>query len=264
LARSSGWAGRIAVVADLPFQPIYEGNPDVDEILSPSVQSLRRFRPDAVLNLHGGTRSAWLTAASGARWRAGFAHYRFQALYNVRIPRAQEILGVHRKVHTAEHAASAMFHLGVPPQPVPRAKLNAAPVSRPRPYAVIHPLAATSAKTWPASNFIETARSLDLDAVFIGSPADDLTPFRGFECVQRPLRETMALIAGASLFLGNDSGPAHLAAAFGVPSVVLFGPSDEVVWAPWRTVSRVLKDPDVSRISADSVRAAVLSLGVAA
>ena len=45
---------------------------------------------------------------------------------------------------------------------------------------------------------------------------------------------------GASLFVGNDSGPAHMAAAFGVPVVVLFGPSDPVTWAPWRTINQVV------------------------
>ncbi len=76
--------------------------------------ALRAWRPRLCLNLHGGTRSAWLTALSGARWRAGFGHFRHQLVYNVRIPRAQEILGVERTVHTAEHLASAMFWLGAP------------------------------------------------------------------------------------------------------------------------------------------------------
>ena len=60
----------------------------------------------------GGTRSAQLTIASRSPTRAGFEHFRFQQIYNVRIPRAQQILNVDRKVHTAEHLASAMFYLG--------------------------------------------------------------------------------------------------------------------------------------------------------
>jgi heptosyltransferase-3 len=46
-------------------------------------------------------------------------------MYNVRIPRAQDILGVDRHVHTAEHLASAMFYLGVPRCEIPRARLFA-------------------------------------------------------------------------------------------------------------------------------------------
>ncbi len=43
--------------------------------------------------------------------------------------------------------------------------------------------------------------------------------------------DVKSLMAGASLFIGNDSGPAHIAAAFGVPVVVIFGSSDPVTWA---------------------------------
>jgi heptosyltransferase-3 len=68
-------------------------------------------------------------------------------------------------------------------------------------------------------------------------------------------------MSGASLFIGNDSGPAHVAAAFGVPVVVLFGPSDPVAWAPWRTQSRVVTSrEDIMRIQVSEVIAAAESL----
>ncbi len=47
------------------------------------------------------------------------------------------------------------------------------------------------------------------------------------------------LLGGATVFVGNDSGPAHMAAAFGVPVVVLYGSSDPVIWAPWRTKNAI-------------------------
>ena len=98
----------VAVVVEPRFRAIFEGNPDVDEILPPELGALRRARPDLCLNFHGGPRSAWLTALSGARLRAGFGHFQGQAAYNIRVPRAQEILNVNRTVHTAEHLASAI------------------------------------------------------------------------------------------------------------------------------------------------------------
>ena len=116
---------RLAVVVEARFAAVYEGNPEVDEIVQPETEPLRRWHPWLAINLHGGTRSAQLTMSSRAPLRAGFAHFRFQAIYNVRIPRAQEILGVERKVHTAEHIASAMFYLGAPPCEIPRARLEA-------------------------------------------------------------------------------------------------------------------------------------------
>ena len=52
----------------------------------------------------------------------------------------------------------------------------------------------------------------------------------------------MSLISGAELFVGNDSGPAHIAAAFGIPTTVIFGASDPAIWGPWRTAGTVISD----------------------
>jgi len=236
----------IAIVVEDRFRPLFEGNPDVSEILGPDWGAVRKWRPDLCLNLHGGGRSAWITALSGARFRAGFAHFRYAWMYNVRIPRAQEILGVDRKVHTAEHLASAAFYLGAERVEIPRARLFTQKARTPRPpYVVIHPMAAAADKTWPAERFAEAARYLEqaweLEPVFIGGPGENLSAFHGWNTVAgAPLTEIKSLLAGASLFLGNDSGPAHMAAAFGIPVVVIFGSSDPVVWAPWRTPAEVL------------------------
>src|ERR1700732_3337521 len=136
---------KIAVMVEDRFAPVFAGNPDIDQILAPNIGSLAPFRPQLALNLHRGATSVRLMLAAAAGLRAGFGHFRFQPMYNVRIPRAQEILGVDRKVHTAEHLAPAVFSLGVPQAEIPRARLFAAPHSRQRPYAVLHPFASEPA-----------------------------------------------------------------------------------------------------------------------
>jgi ADP-heptose:LPS heptosyltransferase len=240
---------RVAVFVENRFREVFEDNPDLAEIHPPELAGLRRFRPQLCLNLHGGTRSAWMTELSGARYRAGFGHYRQQFVYNVRIPRAQEILHVDRKVHTAEHLASAIFFLGAPVGEIRRAKLVAGdgvPIPVEDASAVIHAVAATSEKTWAAAHFLAIAAHLaqsGLAPVFIGAPGDDLAPFRQYRTVQGSLSEVKRLLACAALFVGNDSGPAHMAAAFGVPSVVIFGPSDPAIWGPWRTACEVVTSP---------------------
>lgn len=256
---------RVSVMVEDRFRELFEGNPDIDEILPPQLSRLRRPRPHLCLNLHGGTRSAWMTAGSGACHRAGFGHFRGQVVYNVRIPRAQKILRVDRKVHTAEHLASAMFYLGAPITEIPRARLVAA--ARPGPCAVIHPVAATPAKTWHAEGFLEAACHLKAsgsDVIFIGGPADDLSPFRAFRTLAgAPLAEIKSLLASASVFLGNDSGPAHMAAAFGIPSVVLFAASDPAIWGPWRTPSEVIAAPaGIAQIRVEPVLEALTRLRV--
>jgi heptosyltransferase-3 len=227
---------RLNIVVEPRFAAVFAGNPDIEEIVEPSLTAARGSQ--LCLNLHGGSRSIWTTAVSGATIRAGFAHHAGSWIYNAKIPRAQQILGEERVVHTAEHLASAMFYLGVPQTDIPRARLYAKPwPDAPARYAVIHPFASAPEKQWPADWFIEVMRTLDLEPIVIGAPADDFSAFAQFRCVTGPLEQTKQILSGASLFLGNDSGPAHMAAAFGVPVVVLYGSSDPVVWAPWRTRS---------------------------
>jgi ADP-heptose:LPS heptosyltransferase len=270
----------IAVVVEDRFREIFQGSPDIAELLPPQPSALAKWRPHLVLNFHGGTRSMWLTATSRARIRAGFAHHAYSFLYNVRIPRAQQILGEERAVHTAEHLASAMFWLGVPKTEIPRAKL-AVPALQTRsvapsgaanpasPYAVLHPFASAPEKTWPAENFLAIARQLHdahLEPVIIAGPADDASPFAEFNVHRNsPLSQIKALMSGAQLFVGNDSGPAHIAAAFGVPVVVLFGPSNPVTWAPWRTEAQVLTSREgMAGIALAQVSAAIDALRVQA
>ena len=257
----------IAVVSEDRFADVFRNNPDIARVLPPSAGALRSFAPQLCLNLHGGTRSARLTLLSGARFRAGFEIFRPGWIYNTPIPTAQEILGIPRRVHTAEHAASTVFYLGVPIGEVPRARLFP-PIGRsghapPGPYAVIHPLAATPEKTWPAASFVELARhirsKLNLEPLIIGGPGEDMSTFAAFRTLGgAPLAEVARLMRHAALFVGNDSGPAHMAAAFGVPEVVFFGPSDSEIWAPWQTAASVLEaDGPIGSITLDRAIAEV-------
>ncbi|HEV8145658.1 MAG TPA: glycosyltransferase family 9 protein [Bryobacteraceae bacterium] len=262
LLKAHRWDLHIHVIVEPQFREVFEGNRDVDEVCEKVPSS------DLVLNFHGGTRSMLMTAASRAPVRVGFAHHRFGFIYTHRIPTAQEILGVDRKVHTAEHLASAMFWLGVPRTEIPDARVSSKSHPEKLPYAVIHPFAATPQKTWPAERFLAIARHLrasaGLESVFIAGPGDDPAPFSEFRVyVNESLDRVKALIYSADVFIGNDSGPAHIAAACGRPVVVLFGPSDPVVWAPWRTESRVLASPaGIERISVEQVIEAVVALKV--
>src|SRR5262249_51407175 len=122
---------KISIIVEPHFGPVFEGNPEIDEVRETARSA------DLALNFHGGTRSMLMTLRS--RFRAGFGHHSGSLIYTHRIPRAQEILGIERPVHTAEHLASAMFWMGVPQTEIPRAKLFAAPFEKRR--TVIHPFA---------------------------------------------------------------------------------------------------------------------------
>jgi ADP-heptose:LPS heptosyltransferase len=116
---------------------------------------------------------------------------------------------------------------------------------------------------------VEVGRHLQrsgLEPVFIGAMSDDLSAFQEFRTLRgAPLSDIKNLLAQASLFIGNDSGPAHMAAAFGLPVVVIFGPSDPEIWAPWRTASEVITAGDhIAEVPPARVIEALARLRVAA
>ena len=252
---------RIHVAMDEQFADLLAGQPDIDSVLPLAggsgikakaglVRRIRALRPRLCVDMHGGSTAAWLTAFSGAAWRVGFAHFRHSWAYNEKVPRAQEVLGraPSAKVHTAEHHAATMIHLGAAGAEIPAARLARRPAPSRAPYFALHAGAAYATKRWAVDHFrtiaTEIARSCDLRPVFVAGPGEEwLAPqLPGFElCKDLTFPALARLLAGARLFVGNDSGPAHLAAAFGVPCVVVFGSSDSAVWHPWRTPHRVVE-----------------------
>jgi heptosyltransferase-3 len=111
-------------------------------------------------------------------------------------------------------------------------------------YALIHPAAAFATKTWASENFARVAEHLNdrgLKIVAIAAPneraiLESLTeesdiPILTFDNLTLP--EITALASRAKLFVGNDSGIAHIAAAMKTPTVVIFGSSNRDHWRPW-------------------------------
>lgn len=262
---------RILVLAEPRFAALFEGNPHVSEIFfsdsfARTALALRRRRFPIVYNQHGGPRSAFLTAASGAHWRVCWERFQFSALYNVHAPDSKEFCGT-PAVHTVEHRISQFYWTGLPRGPIPRARVFPQPdavasvaqvlaqngIAPGDPYAVLQPGARLPAMRWPVNKFAPMARWLletrGIPCVVNLSERDaDVATEANREmrdCAILPepfnLRELIALVAGASFFLGNDSGPAHLAAAVGLPCVVVFGPTNPVHWRPWQTTHRVVQ-----------------------
>ncbi len=113
---------------------------------------------------------------------------------------------------------------------------------RPEAAFAVHPGSGGRAKCWPASRFAQTIRAVrkatGLRArVLLGPAEPDLAPaFAGLDGADLLTPATLPEAAGALLacraYLGNDSGISHLAAALGVPSAVIFGPTSPALWAP--------------------------------
>ncbi len=124
---------------------------------------------------------------------------------------------------------------------------------------VVHPGSGGRAKRWPLANFIEvtrTAASLGLAGVLVTGEAEaDLEPAlqalalpAGWARVSRLPAETLAdLLAGSTHYLGNDSGPTHLAAACGASVLALFREDSLPAWRPFGKV-RLIAAPSMSDI----------------
>lgn len=109
---------------------------------------------------------------------------------------------------------------------------------------LLHPGSGGRAKCWPLKNFValaEDLRSAGRQPVFLIGPVeqerfprDEVERLRATAPLieSPPLRETAALTAAAACYIGNDSGIAHLAAATGTRTLVLFGPSNSTWYAP--------------------------------
>ena len=98
-------------------------------------------------------------------------------------------------------------------------------------FAVIHPFSGSARKNWPLENFGQLARRLGIAMPVYWCYGPNDPP--GDEAVRiENLYELACWLAKASLFVGNDSGITHLAAAVGTPVLALFGPTDPAVWAP--------------------------------
>lgn len=135
---------------------------------------------------------------------------------------------------------------------------------------LIHPGSGAERKNWPRERFVELARRLAergrTVSVVVGEveierwgPAGVET-FAASAKVVRPasLVELATLCASADVVVANDSGPAHLSAALGTPTVSLFGPtSDARRWRPLGPAVRLIEAASLEQISVDQVLAAV-------
>ena len=121
---------------------------------------------------------------------------------------------------------------GIGADPVPRISCD---VQR-SDFAVIHPFSGSSAKNWPLLRFRELAGRLPR-VLWCAGPEEDLPGAVHFD----DLYALACWLASARVYIGNDSGISHLAAAVGTPTVALFGPSDPAVWAPRGERVRVIQ-----------------------
>lgn len=115
---------------------------------------------------------------------------------------------------------------GAPPGGMPRLPF----ASQASSVAAIHPFSGSPKKNWPIERFQELAALLqpELAVEWCAGPEEELHGAHRFQ----DLAEVGKWLSRAAVYIGNDSGISHMAAACGVPVVAMFGPTDPRVWAP--------------------------------
>ena len=218
-------------------------------------KELRSTGYDVVYNLHGGTTATFLTRATGAPHRVGFRTYQYAQLHNHQAPSPLLLWG-QQKTHSVEQQLALLGWTGVPVTDRPRTQLGVSDTAvdhvnrlltevglEDRKIALIHPAAAFATKQWATKNFarvVEFLAERGYASVAIAAPHENAViedlrseasvPMASFDLT---LPEVTAMAARAQVFVGNDSGIAHIAAAVGTPSVVIFGSSNIAHWRPW-------------------------------
>ena len=262
---------RIDILLEDWVAPVLEGFPYVDNVITLKRKSatsrarvarqLRSSNYDVVYNLHGGTTATLLTRATGARHRVGLDSYQYSRLYTDLAP-SPLLLWKREKTHSVEQQLALIGWTGVPVSDRPPTQLAVVPqaatsVARrlsdagwdeQSPLALIHPAAAFATKQWAPQNFarvIDHLAECGFTTIAITTPgeAEVAAELQNNSVAQLitftdlSLPEVTALASRVGLFVGNDSGIAHIAAAVGAPSVVIFGSSNTAHWSPWTTAA---------------------------
>jgi heptosyltransferase-3 len=132
----------------------------------------------------------------------------------------------------------------------------------------VHPGSGSARKNWPVDRWQTLLTELGVPVLLILGEVERETwrarlahlPDTVHPILMPSLEELVTEISSCRLFLGHDSGVSHLAAACGVPCVLLFGPTDPAMWAPPARHVRVLQaGPNLADLSLERVRRAVQS-----
>jgi lipopolysaccharide heptosyltransferase II len=267
-------SAKLAWLVKREWAEVLDGNPDLDEVLAvdlsmkgwpAAIRAVRAGRFDVVVDLQGLLRSAMLGWMSGAPVRIGFANGREGSpwFYTDHIPvPAASIHAVDRYLLIARALGAEPEKPGPSAFPLPHdagaeAKVDAllaADVQMGTVLVALNPSARWPTKRWPAESFAAVGDRLQqqvgVRVVVVGGVEDRPVG----EAVMRAMRtapidlagkttmkELIALLRRLRLFITNDSGPMHLAAAVGTPVIALFGPTDPARTGPYGAGHTILR-----------------------
>ena len=274
---------RITYLVERDAAAVVAGNPHLDDVIvvrrsrgltrvvedARLALELRRRRFDIVIDMHGGPRSGWLTLATGAPQRVGYAIPGRSWMYTRAVPRPRELRARHSVVNQWDLLDAVDGWPGGGPDPIRDAVEMAADATAERRVAerlaacgvtdrheliLVHVSAGNPFRRWPEDAFVRLVAGLAASPsrrlILSSGPSDRAAANRiargaraalGAAAAARvldfgdfDLPELRALVARSRLFVGGDTGPLHVAATTATPVVGVFGPTLPERSIPWR------------------------------
>jgi heptosyltransferase-2 len=218
---------------------------------------------DLVFSAHRSLRTAILLRLAGIPIRAGFYESAGSSLYNVKVHRLTDLHETERNLSLLQPFGASLDRLSKKPVlPVTGeesnqvfGRLGALLPQGQGPFVVIAPGSVWATKMWLAERFAEIidllAREYSARVLMVGSPLDRPQADRVIAACKSPvldlvgkteLRELCALVRRADLVITGDSAPMHIAWAFDIPTVAIFGATTpELGFAPCSPSCRVVE-----------------------
>ncbi len=229
------------------------------ERMAAGLSDLRAGEYQIAVDFQGAIRSSLLTRWSGTPIRYGFAQPRenVATMFYTRQAMARGIHIIEQNLSLAAAVAGRPLPIIQVEFPHDQAadkewdrRLKEGAIEK---FVLMNPGAGWRAKQWPAERYGLVARELADDGMkaIINSGPDEQELARAVEAASGgvaerfagSLSQLIALTRNASLFIGGDTGPLHLAAALSIPVVGIYGPTDPARNGPFGTPSIVLRNP---------------------
>lgn len=270
-------SAHISVLAKPWVAPVFDHSPDVDEVILYEergwsaalrvARKLRRHRFDAAFLLQHAFEAALIAFLAGIPLRIGYNRDARGVLLTHPVPCPPAVRQVHQTAYYLNilnavglGASDQRLRLAVPPAARRRAReiLSARGVTPDETVMGINPSAIYGpAKQWFPDRFAALADRLQerfgCRVLVFGGPSDRQLGQGIAQMAQRPvislagettLEEAFALVALCRLFVSNDSGLMHVAAALDIPQVAIFGSTNPVTTGPFSDRSRVVRTPE--------------------
>jgi lipopolysaccharide heptosyltransferase I len=215
------------------------------------IRSLRAGRYEMIFDLQGILKSAFVSRMARGKKRIGPSFHREGSVFFY-----TAVAGARNKNrHAIDEIMDVVRYLDLPVlRPAFPMNVPLQLVSEPSPRVALLPFSRWPSKNWPLMSFIRVARelqeNLNASIYIMGASGDRLLGLqieqelgnRVFNLAGKTtLPQLAGLLRGMDLVITNDSGPMHLAAAFGTPVLALYGPTDPVRTGPYGSNHRVLK-----------------------